>query len=149
MTDLTYLTLWKPELCIQLNDGHHRKADFNRLLVKHFPSTETMQQENDFINANRDRIILKMKDQFQKSIDEGGSHSSLYFTFNIIYPYVKWCDKENSRAFTRISIEKYMDVLYQKVLLGSLKKSTYKKMRSRLFVTLHKLLIYRQTGSIT
>jgi hypothetical protein len=140
MTELTYLSGWKPELCIQLNNGHNCKADFNRLLVKYFPSTKTMQQENDFIDANRERVILKMKDQFQASIDEGGSHSSLYFTFNNIYQYVSWCDKENSRAFTRISIEEYMNALYQKVLLGSLKKSTYKKNRSRLFVTFTKTL---------
>ncbi|MDO6775110.1 hypothetical protein Q4591_07065 [Shewanella sp. 3_MG-2023] len=135
MTNLTYLSGWKPELCIQLNDGHNRKADFNRLLVKNFPSTKTMQEESEFIDANRESVILKMKDDFQESIDEGGSHSSLYFTFNTTYTYLRWCDKENIRAFTQLSIEEYMAALYKKVLLGSLKKSTYRKNRSRLFIT--------------
>ncbi|MCL1056489.1 hypothetical protein L2729_00600 [Shewanella gelidimarina] len=135
MTEITYLTGWKPELCIQLHDDHNRRADFNRFLVKNLPSTKELQQENYFIDANRKEIVLNMRDRFQESIDEGGSHYSLYFTFNTTYQYLKWCDKENIRAFTKLSIEEYMGALYQKVLLGSLKKSTYKKNRSRLFTT--------------
>ncbi|WP_264878293.1 hypothetical protein [Vibrio agarivorans] len=125
MSNVTYLHDWNPDLCIQLGTEHILRADFNRFLVKHFPSTESMQQGNDFEHADREGFILQLKARFDEAIEEGGSHRSLYALFLKASQYLRWCDKAEVEAFTQPSIEGYMSHINERVMLGQLKNSSY------------------------
>lgn len=132
MSDIVYLSGWNPDLCINLNMGSNHNADFNRLMVKHFPSTQSLQQGGRFEDADRAEIIHDLKARFDGSIEEGGSHAYLHSLFRQISAYLKWCDKLGMTAFTQHSLEAYMTHLDNKVMLGSLKSSTYKSKSSYL-----------------
>lgn len=132
MSDVTYLSGWKPELCIQLNTEDNKLADFNRFLVKFLPSTERLQQGVQFEDADREGFILQLKSRFDEVVEEGGSHSSLYSTFGNVSLYLQWCDEQNVPAFTQRSLEGYLSHQDNKVMLGELKSSTYVQRRSRL-----------------
>lgn len=135
MSDVTYLSGWKPELCIKLNTESNLLVDFNRFLVKHFPSTKQLQQGGQFEDADREGFILQLKNRFNEVVEEGGSHSSLYTLFNVASLYLRWCDEQHVPAFTQHSLEGYMYHLDNKVMLGESKSSGYVQMRSR-FTTL-------------
>ena len=134
MNNINYLSGWNPELCIQLKTENKNNADFNRFLVKGFPSTLSMQKGNAFENANREAYVLRLKDTFQELIEKGDSATALYGSFTKTHQYLKWCDDNNHESFTRLSLEGYANYLYQKVLLGNLKKSTYMVHRSFLYI---------------
>ena len=59
MSDVIYLHGWSPDLCIQLATDDNNKADFNRFLVKHFPSSKKLQQGGQFGDANREKFVLQ------------------------------------------------------------------------------------------
>lgn len=128
MSNVAYLHGWKPELCIQLNDN--RLSDFNRFMVKEFPSTASLQQGGRFEDANREGFILQMKLRFDDFMSEGKSHSSLYAAYFECSQYLRWCDEHNEEAFTQHSTEAYFGFLYKEVLLGKIKRSSYTKKRS-------------------
>ncbi|EGQ9698348.1 hypothetical protein FWP48_02650 [Vibrio parahaemolyticus] len=130
MSNTTYLSGWKPELCIQLDTADNKLADFNRFLVKGCPSTEQIQQGGQFEDADREGFVLQLKGRFDEAIEEGGSHNSLYYTFADTSRYLRWCDKQNSPAFTQHSLEVYMSYLQSCVMLGEIKSSTYVQRRS-------------------
>lgn len=130
MSNITYLHGWKPELCIQLDNSSNCLADFNRFMVKGFPSTASLQQERRFEDANREGFILQIKSRFDEFMSEGRSHDSLYTTYLLCSLYLRWCDERNEEAFTQNSTETYFRSLYQEVLLGTTKRSTYKHKRS-------------------
>ncbi|CAK3866623.1 hypothetical protein [Vibrio crassostreae] len=132
MTEPTYLSGWKPELCIQLDTESNHKADFNRFLVKGFPCTESMQQRNECFDAQRKEIVLQLKERFDEIIEEGGSHTSLHTIFWATSQYLNWCDNEDVKAFTKLSLEGYMGHEQDRVMLGKIKQSTYKQRRSQL-----------------
>ncbi|MCG6363416.1 hypothetical protein [Vibrio fluvialis] len=132
MSNVAYLHGWKPELCIQLDDEHHCLADFNRFMVKGFPSTASLQQGGRFEDANREDFILQMKSRFDDLMDEGKSHKSLYSTYSACSLYLRWCDEYNEEAFTQGSIEAYFGLLYREVLLGKIKRSTFKVKRTKM-----------------
>lgn len=128
MSNIAYLHGWKPELCIQLDDNP--SADFNRFMVKGFPSTTALQQGGRFKDANRAGFILQMKSRFNDFMGEGKSHDSLYGIYNECSRYLRWCDKYNEEAFTQRATEAYFMFLYKDVLLGKTKRSTYGGKRS-------------------
>lgn len=130
MSSVTYLSGWKPELCIQLDTNGNSLADFNRYLVKGFPSTNQLQQGCKFEDADREGFILQLKDRFDEKIEEGGSHASLYAIFLNTSYYLRFIDEQNTPAFTKCSLEGYMSDLNNKVMLGVLKSSTYVNKRS-------------------
>ncbi|APX07641.1 TPA: hypothetical protein ACGU4U_003516 [Vibrio vulnificus] len=132
MSKVIYLSDWKHELCIQLNTSDHNLADFNRLLVKGCPSTRLLQQGGKFESANREHFILQLKHKFDEEIQEGASHNTLYYTFKETASYLSWSDAEGIITFTQSSLERYMSFLQNRVMLGSLKRSTYKKLRSQM-----------------
>ncbi|MFM2593558.1 hypothetical protein AAFX19_11695 [Vibrio harveyi] len=132
MSSVTYLNGWKPNLCIQLDTDRNDKVDFNRFLVKGFPSTMQMQQGGSFVNANRKEFVLQLKDFFDNAIKEGKSHESLYTIFREASIYLRWCDEQNTPAFTLESIKGYMSNLDNKVMIGALKSSTYCSKRSKM-----------------
>lgn len=126
MSNVTYLHDWNPDLCIQLDTDNNHRADFNRFLVKHFPSTESMQQGKDFEHVDREGFILQLKARFVEAIEEGGSHHRLYGLFLNASQYLRWCDRAAVDAFTQSSIEGYMNHLNERVMLGQLKNCSYK-----------------------
>lgn len=130
MSNVTYLHSWNPDLCIQLEAADNLRADFNRFLVKHFPTTESMQQGKDFEHADREGFILQLKARFDETIEEGGSHQSLYALFSKASQYLRWCDKAEVEAFTQSSIEGYMSNLNERVMLRQFKNSSYKQTHS-------------------
>jgi hypothetical protein len=128
MSNVAYLHGWKPELCIQLNDN--RLTDFNRFMVKGFPSTASLQLGGRFEDANREGFILQMKFRFDDFMSEGKSHSSLYAAYFECSQYLRWCDEHNEEAFTQHTTEAYFGFLYKEVLLGKIKRSSYTRKRS-------------------
>ncbi|MCK7630993.1 hypothetical protein MZ018_04460 [Shewanella sp. JNE10-2] len=134
MSSISYLHGWKPELCIQLEIPDKNKADFNRLLVKGFPSTKALQKGVQFEDANRKDIVLQIKARFDELIAEGKSQPSLGVVFNQCSLYLRWCDKYDIEAFTQTSLEGYFDALYKQVLLGDIKRSNYSQKYSHMKV---------------
>lgn len=132
MSNVAYLCGWKPELCIQLDDEENSLADFNRFMVKGFPSITSLQRGGRFEDANREGFILQMKSRFEDFMGEGKSHASLYTTYRECSQYLRWCDEHNEEAFTQHATESYFKSLYQDVLLGEIKRSTYKNKRSQM-----------------
>lgn len=132
VSSTTYLSGWKPELCLQLIVNGNCRADFNRLLVKGIPSSKQLQQNHLFQDAQREGFILQLKSRFEEKIDEGSSQGTLYTQFIAISHYLKWCDQEKITAFTQRSLESYMAHLQSRVMLGSLKKTSYGGIRSRM-----------------
>jgi hypothetical protein len=129
MSNITYLHGWKPEFCIQLDTNDNKLADFNRFMAKGFPSTASLQQGGRFEDANREGFILQMKYRFDDFMGEGKSHDSLYTVYSECSLYLRWCDEHDEEAFTQNATEAYFESLYKKVLLGKIKRSTYKKKR--------------------
>ena len=134
MNNITYLHSWNPGLCIQLETDSNHRADFNRFLVKHFPSTKAMQQGREFEDADRDGFVLQLKSRFDEAIKESVSHTSLYTMFSKTSQYLQWCDKEGVKSFTQSSIEGYINHLNVCVMLGQLKSSSYRTSSSSLVV---------------
>ena len=132
MSNIAYLHGWKPELSIQLDTDNNDSADFNRFMVKGFPSTASLKQGGRFEDANRESFILQMKSRFDDFMSEGKSHNSLYATYFKCSLYLRWCDEHNEEVFTQHSTEAYFAFLYKEVLLGKIKRSTYKQKRSRM-----------------
>jgi len=132
MTEVTYLSGWRHDLCIKLDARDNALADFNRLLFNNLPSSKELQQSNQFKFADREAIIFQLKDSFSEKIDEGVSHESLYGIYVEASQYLRWCDKESELAFTQRSLEGYMGHLQTRVMLGELKSNTYKNRRSNM-----------------
>ncbi|MEZ9257687.1 hypothetical protein [Vibrio splendidus] len=132
MSNIAYLSGWKPELCIQFEMENNLKADCNRFLLKGIPSTQQLQQGSQFEDANREGFILQLKEQFNETIKEGGSHESLYTLFNETSQYLQWCDKQSAPAFTQSSLEGYMAHQQTRVMLKELKNSTYRAKRAQM-----------------
>lgn len=131
MSNITYLSSWNSELCISLvNSSDNYLADFNRFLFKDFPTTKQLQRDGSFLDANREARIIQMKDRYEKELEEGTSHNTLYAIFGETSRYLRWSDKTGNLAFTKKSLESYMAHLQNRVMLGTLKKSTYMKKRS-------------------
>ncbi|MEZ9132748.1 hypothetical protein [Vibrio breoganii] len=128
MSNITYLHGWKPELCTQFDNN--LLADFNRLMVKGFPPTTALQLGGRFESANREGFILQMKSRFDDFMGEGKSYQSLYSIYSECSLYLRWCDEYNEEAFTQHATEAYFAFLYKEVLLGKIKRSTYKSKRS-------------------
>ena len=132
MSNVIYLSSWEPNLCIQLDTENNNIADFNRLLAKGFPSTERLQQEGRLEDTNRKVHILQLKEKFNEAMDEGSSHRTLYNIFNCASLYLRWCDKDNRSTFNQDSLEHYMAHQHNLVMLGEIKRSTYRKKRSQM-----------------
>ncbi|MFL0866982.1 hypothetical protein [Vibrio parahaemolyticus] len=130
MTEPTYLSNWRPELCIQLDMRSNLLADFNRLLFKGFPPTKKLQQGHQVEDASRKELVLKLQDRFIEKIDEGFSHISLYGIFLDTSRFFHWCDENNREVSSQSSLENYMTHLQARVRLGEIKKSTYKAKHS-------------------
>lgn len=132
MTELTYLSGWRSDLCIKLDTRNNLLADFNRFLFNGLPSSKELQQSNQFKFADREACVFQLKDRFSEKIDEGVSHDSLYGIYFEASQYLRWCDKESEPAFTQNSLEGYMGHLQTRVMLGELKSSTYKNRRANM-----------------
>lgn len=132
MGNTVYLSGWAPDLCIHLDNGNSRLADFNRFLVIGFPSTEKLKQGGQFDDADRDGFILQIKNIFDKELEEGASHRTLYTLFRSASLYLRWCDREKHPAFSKYSLEGYMSHLQHEVMRGALKRSTYKTKHSHM-----------------
>lgn len=132
MTELTYLSGWRHDLCIKLDARDNLLADFNRFLFNNLPSSKELQQSNQFKFADREAFVFQLKDSFSEKIDEGVSHESLYGIYIEASQYLRWCDKESEPAFTQRSLEGYMGHLQTRVMLGELKSNTYKNRRANM-----------------
>ncbi|GAM63930.1 hypothetical protein JCM19232_2340 [Vibrio ishigakensis] len=80
MTDPTYLSGWKPELCFQLNTNNNVLADLNRFLFKHFPPTKKLQQGHQFEDANRIEFVLKLKEILSEKLKR--RHQPYFYIWN-------------------------------------------------------------------
>ncbi|EME0093279.1 hypothetical protein VXI05_001275 [Vibrio parahaemolyticus] len=140
MNNVTYLHCWDPELSIQLETENNNKADFNRLLCKHVPSTKALQQGGQFEDADREGFIHQLKSRFDEAIEEDESHLTLSTLFFQASQYLQWCDKEGSTAFTQTSLEGYINHINERVLLGQMKSTTYGLKRSSMVVIFTQLL---------
>ena len=132
MSNICYLHGWNPKLSIQLKTSDNSRTDFNRFLVKRFPSTKALQKGGQFESAARDGFVRQIKARFDDFIEEGKSHSTLYASFRACSQYLRWCDENDAEAFTQVSLEDYFDSLYRRVLLGTLKHSSYKLTHSKM-----------------
>lgn len=132
MTELTYLSGWRRDLCIKLDARDNLLADFNRFLFKSLPSSKELQQCNQFKFADREVLVVQLKNSFSEKIDEGVSHNSLYGIYVEASQYLRWCDKESEPAFTQSSLEGYMEHLQIRVMRGELKSNTYKNRRANM-----------------
>lgn len=140
VSSISYLHNWKPELCIRFETQDNLKADFNRLLVKHFPSTQQLQQGNQFEDADRESCVLQIKSRLGEKLEEGESHNTLYDVFFRCSQYLRWCDAHHKIAFTQISLESYMLHEQARVMQGLIKRSTYRLKYSRISVLFHDYL---------
>ncbi|WP_045414312.1 phage integrase N-terminal SAM-like domain-containing protein [Vibrio owensii] len=131
---VSYLHGWDSELCFQLNTEDNNVVDFNRFLVKHFPATEKLQQGGQFEDANRQGFVHQVKARFGEKIEEGESHYTLYAHYHKLSQYLRWCDLNNAITFTQDSLEGYMSQLHTRVMQGTMKSSTYKRMHSAMSV---------------
>lgn len=134
MNNLTYISDWKPELCIQLETENNYRTDFNRFLVKGFPTTKKLQMGDSFENANREGFILQLHSRFIEALEEGASHATLHSYFCGTSQYLRWCDNQEVEAFNQTSLESYMSHLQYRVMQGRLKAGTYSLKRSALSV---------------
>lgn len=135
MSEVNYLSGWKSELCIQLNTENNNKVDFNRFLVKGLPPTKVLQESGLFESSDRETFVLQLKQKFSEKLEEGSSHNTLYTYFRSIFQYLRFCDQQNAIAFTQRSLEGYFSHLDNNVMLGNIKNTTYRKLRST-FTTL-------------
>ncbi|WP_210441883.1 hypothetical protein [Vibrio crassostreae] len=140
MHNVTYINGWDPKLCINLDTIYNDLADFNRFLVKHFPSTKEMKQGNTFEDAKREGLVVQLKAQFQEALEEGSSHSTLSTYYQDTSKYLRWCDTEQFKAFEQASLEGYMTSIYNDVMLGKIKRTTYTQKRARLSTVFIKYL---------
>lgn len=131
---VSYLHGWDSELCLHLKIGNNKLADFNRFLVKHFPSTKQLQQGDQFEDADRLGFVHQIRARFGEKIEEGDSHDTLYAHYHRLSQYLRWCDLTNAIAFTQDSLEGYMSHLHTRVMQGTMKSSTYTIQRSVLSV---------------
>ncbi|RZP95894.1 hypothetical protein D8T65_23920 [Vibrio vulnificus] len=132
MSNITHLHGWNPSLCIQLDTEDNLLADFNRLMMKHIPSTKDLQQGKGLEDAGREGFVLQMKARFDESIEEGGSHETLHSIFTQTARYLQWCDKKGNEAFTQSSLEGFMNYQNERVMLGKIKSVTYAQTHSQL-----------------
>lgn len=132
MSNVTYLHKWNPNLCIQLEKLDTSKIDFNRFLVKHFPSTQALQKGQELEDADREGSILQIKSRFDEVIEEGVSHSRLCSLFYSLSLYLRWCDKSDVKAFTQSSVEGYMNHQNERVMRGQFQSSSYALCRSQM-----------------
>ncbi|CAK2180125.1 Core-binding (CB) domain-containing protein [Vibrio crassostreae] len=132
--NISYLHGWDSQLCIQLDTQSNYKADFNRFLVKNHPTTEQLQQGSKFVDADRRMAILRFKYRLCEKVEEGESGETLYGIFNSCSLYLRWCDKNDEVAFTQSSLQGYMFHEQTRVMLGQIKRSTYKLKHSRILV---------------
>lgn len=133
MSNISYLSGWKPNLCIQVvtNEGKKR-LDFNRLLVINIPKTESIQQGCQFQDANRYQFIRQIKSRFDEKKEEGMSHSTLHTLFYSCIHYLIWCDIHNKAAFVQTSLEGYMLYQQTRVFQGFIKRATYTQIHSQI-----------------
>lgn len=134
MSNVSYLSGWNPDLCIQLDTGSNNRVDFNRFLVKHFPTTKQLQQGDLFEDADREGIIIQLKSSLNEKFEEGESHDTLYSVFFHCSKYLRWCDTHNEVAFTQFSLESYMLYQQTRVMQGLIKSSTYKNIHCKISV---------------
>lgn len=132
--NVSYLHGWDSNLCLQLNTETKNLADFNRFLIKHFPTTKALHQGGQFENADREGFVHQIKDRFVEKIEEGDSNHSLHNTYIKLSQYLRWCDLNNAIAFTQESLEGYMSHLHTRVMQGTLKSSSYKVIHSIMLV---------------
>lgn len=132
MNKVTYLSRWKPELCIQLKMHNYKYVDFNRLLMKGCPSSKELQEGKKYETAGREEFIFLLKSRFNEELGEGSSHSTLYNLFVKTLIYLKWCDNQSIQAFTQFSLETYMSHLNNQVMIGEIKSVSYVKKRSQM-----------------
>ncbi len=125
MNKVTYLSCWKPELCIQLEINNYNYVDFNRFLMKGCPSTKELQEGKKYEDAGREEFIFLLRSRFYEKLGEGASHSTLYNIFVKALIYLKWCDNQNIQAFTQFSLEAYMSHLNNQVMIGAIKSISY------------------------
>lgn len=130
MNKVTFLSRWRPDLCIKFKVDTYINTDFNRLLMKGCPSTKELQESNKHTSADREEFILLLKSRFDEALEEGSSLAMLKLLFNQIKHYLQWCDNQNIQAFTRDSLEGYMSYLNNQVMLGIIKNTTYTGKRS-------------------
>ncbi|WP_395356475.1 hypothetical protein ACHFJ9_08405 [Vibrio sp. D3] len=132
--NVSYLHGWDSKLCFQLDTESNNLVDFNRFLVKHFPTTNELQKGGKFEDANRKSSVNQIKTCFGEKIEEGASHNTLLSQYMLLSQYFRWCDQKNAVAFTQKSLEGYMSHLHTRVMQGTLKRSTYQRQYSCLLV---------------
>lgn len=132
--NVSYLHGWDSNLCFQLDTEGNNLADFNRFLIKHFPTTKALHQGGQFEDADREGFVHQIKDRFVEKIEEGDSHHSLHNTYTRLSQYLRWCDQNSAIAFTQESLEGYMSHLHTRVMQGTLKSSSYKVIHSIMLV---------------
>ncbi|MHA2940218.1 hypothetical protein ACXJY6_18235 [Vibrio sp. RC27] len=132
--NVSYLHGWDSNLCFQLDTEDNSLADFNRFLIKHFPTTKALHQGGQFEDADREGFVHQIKDRFVEKIEEGDSHYYLHSIYRKLSQYLRWCDLNNAIDFTQESLEGYMSHLYTRVMQGTLKSSSYKVFYSIMLV---------------
>ncbi|MCC4858834.1 phage integrase N-terminal SAM-like domain-containing protein [Vibrio lentus] len=132
--NVSYLHCWNSNLCFQLDTEDNNVTDFNRFLVKNFPATRKLQQGGEFEDADREGFVHQLKERFVEKMEEGGSHETLYNHYCKLSQYLRWCDQNNTIAFTQESLQGYMSQLHVRVMQGRLKSSSYKEQHSAILV---------------
>lgn len=132
MSNSTYLNAWDKSLCIQINDSYTPQCDFNRMFYKGCPSTKHIQQGKMVQSADRYGAIRQIIERFEEKIEEGCSHSTLSVYFLKLMAFLRWCDKSDLDAFSKQSLELYMEHLFNEVQLGSIKATNYSQIATKI-----------------
>lgn len=81
MNKVTYLSCWKPELCIQLEINNYNYVDFNRFLMKGCPSTKELQEGKNMKMPGVKSLFL-LRSRFYEKLGEGQvtQHFTIYLS---------------------------------------------------------------------
>lgn len=130
----THYREWRSELRLTVTANFIRHCDFNRLLYVGTPATELLQKPHSFQIAGRDKLILKIKEGYDVALENGVAEATLYHLFYSLTHYLRWCDEQRIDAFTQVALKKHFTELFEHIMLGKIKNSTYTRKRSNLFV---------------
>jgi hypothetical protein len=130
----THYREWRSELRLTITANTIRHCDFNRLLYLGIPATELLQKPHSFQLAGRDKLILKLRKEYDTALENGVSETTLYHLFNALKHYLNWCDAQQIDAFTQAALKKHFLELLEHIMLGKIKNTTYTRKKSNLFV---------------
>ncbi|MCS6159816.1 hypothetical protein [Shewanella baltica] len=130
MSNFHNLYNWQESLYFKLNNT--KNCDLNRLLHLHCPSTKALKANKNHAFAQRETLIIRFQEYFNRTLSEGGSQAQLLNLFYSAQIYLKWVDKYQEEAFTKTSVEQYCKHLVIRARRKEIKNTSFSKTRAHL-----------------